>query len=88
MENGFGLMKEQKPLKKMELKLVGDYDWVFLRNTMVDALERCGSEKELLQFIDNLIQGIGSEDMIQAQRKRLGLPKLTKKELKEINKNG
>jgi hypothetical protein len=72
----------------MKLKLIGDYDWVFLRNTMVDALERCGSEEELLQVIDALVQGIGDENMIQAQRKRLGIKQLTSKELREIKKDG
>ena len=68
----------------MNLKLIGDYDWVFMRNTMVMSLQKCKSEEDLLQVIQLLISGIGTKDMIQAQRKELGLPPLTKQELKKL----
>jgi hypothetical protein len=68
----------------MNLKLIGDYDWVFMRNTMVTALQKCTSEEDLLEIIQGLISGIGTKDMIQAQRKQLGLKPLSKKELKKL----
>jgi len=68
----------------MNLKLIGDFDWVFTRNTMVTALQECTCEEDFLQVIQGLLDGIGIEDMIQAQRKQLGLKPLSKKELKKL----
>jgi len=68
----------------MNLKLIGDYDWVFVRNTMVTALQKCTSEEDLVEIIKSLASSIGTKDMLQAQRKQLGLKPLTKEELKKL----
>ena len=72
----------------MDLKLIGDYDWNYMRNTLVMALQKCVSEEEFMKIMEALLEGIGTEEMIQKKRKELGLPKLSQKELRELHDKG
>lgn len=67
-----------------EVVLIGKFPWYIIRDILVDNLINCTSEKDFTEIIKGLLIGIGTEEQIEATRKKLGIDKLNKQEKKKI----
>ncbi len=69
--------------KHIEIQVIGDLNWMQLKNLIVKRLNECTSHDEFAKEIYYITQSIGTINTIQLTRKKLGLKKLTREEIKE-----
>jgi hypothetical protein len=83
------MMEIDKRLKEIEIKFIGDYDWIKLRDIMVLKMQDCKTEKD---FVFSLKAFLGSfflnAKAIDEARGTLGINPLTKQEKNKIKKIG
>jgi len=71
----------------MGFKYIGDINnWMDLRDAMIERLEECDTELKFNLFLIGTIASLsgGNVNTINKTRKKLGIPELSKKELKSI----
>lgn len=78
-----------KKLKEIQIKFIGEHDWIKVRDLMVLKMQECQTEEDFAFMIKALLGScFTSANSIDEARKELGLKTLSKEERDKIAKFG
>lgn len=67
--------------------LIGDYDWKYMRASIISELIDCQNEIDFLEVLTALMNSIGTKEEIETRRKELKIKPLSKKDKELMRKN-